>query len=113
MLASLSISLLQMSQAEKVAAKAAHIAEVDPDGLILTLVSVCCVFGVLTLLVIAYSITGGIFIRRAAKEAAKAGAPAEDEEVVAAMAAALQRYEEETASAEIHDEESGVITIKK
>jgi len=120
------ISLLDASP--RVAEKAAHMSEIDPHGSTLTLVSVSVVFGALIILFIAYTISGKLFTRK--KKAADASSRAAgfstntataEEEIAAAIAIAL--YEEEMAAAasreiangsgQIHDYESGIITIKR
>lgn len=125
--------LLQSGVAERVAQKAAHIAEVDPHGFTLTLVSVSVVFGSLFLLFIAYTITGRIFTgkslifklvdkcrRHRGNDADQAAAIAvaldmymnggKDDEEAAAIALALHCYLDSDA---VHDVESGIITIKR
>lgn len=111
------------------AAKSEHIAQVDPHGWILTLVSVSVVFCALILLFFAYTIVGKVstgeakkwFARKDKKsadeeETATAIALAlemenssEDGETHAAIALALHRYLSES----LHDEESYIITIKR
>lgn len=99
--------------AARVAEKAAQMAEVDPHGFTITLVSVALVFGVLIILYIAYGISGEYFMRRrAVRQAIKAKirSNADNKEEAAAIAMALHLYLEED---EVHDWEPGKITIKR
>ena len=119
------------SAVERVARKSAHMAEIDPHGLTLTLVCVCVVFGALLLLFGAYSLSGGFFTGKIKNpfKLLHCGKKTEDEEVAAisialddylssgdnpeeaaAIATALHLYLEDSAS---HDYESGIITIKR
>ncbi|MCQ2166707.1 MAG: OadG family protein [Bacteroidales bacterium] len=118
--------LQQLGAVERVAQKAAHMADVDPHGLTLTLVSVCVVFGALLLLYRAYHLIGNFFNGKfAGRHKGK-----KDEEQAAAIAVALDRYineecggEEQAAIAAalhlyleeegVHDLESGIITIRR
>lgn len=118
--------LQQLGAAERVAQKAAHMLDVDPHGWTLTLVSVCVVFCALLLLYRAYLIIGKAFTGQY-KRKSKGG---ENDEQTAAIAIAIDRYleercggEEQAAIAaalhlylednEVHDIESGIITIKR
>lgn len=122
------IQYLQLGAVDRVAQKAAHMVEIDPSGLTLTLVSVSVVFGALLILFGAYTITGKIFTREA-KTSGPAGSSAEEaaavavaldlflsqeggasDEQAAAIAVALDRFLEEES---VHDIESGIITIKR
>lgn len=123
-----SFHLLQVS--ESVIRKSAEMAERDPHGLIITLVSVCVVFTALIILYYAYTFIGKIMnggIRKPFKKAGKAKGksliPAEEEaaaialaldqelngEVYAAISLALHKYLNDT----VHDNESYIITIKR
>jgi len=113
--------IFQLVASSRVAEKAAHMAEIDPHGATLTVVSVSVVFGALIILFIAYSISGKLFTREKAAPVPSAtvsstDTDANEEEIAAAIAVAL--YEEEMAAAAsmsegIHDFESGIITIKR
>lgn len=105
--------------AERVLERAAHLAEVDPHGLVTCLVGIGVVFTSLVLLSIMYSISGKIFtagkkrygkstsLLKISGNAANSAVMSEDE--VAAIAIALQMYIDAQTP---HDHESGVITIK-
>jgi len=117
--------------AAKVAQKAAHMAEVDPHGLIITIVSVSVVFVALIILYFCYSLVGdfstGAAYSRIKKilPTKKAGVPDSDtaaaiglalemaltseEDTAAAIGLALDRYFNEY----VHDNESYVITIRR
>ena len=86
-----------------VAAKAEHMAQVDPHGWIITLVSVSVVFCSLFLLYIAYTIVGKLSAEKPQKNEESGG------ETEAAIALALHQYLNDT----VHDEESYIITIKR
>ena len=107
-------AILQLGAAGRVAEKAAHMAEIDPHGTTLTIVSVTMVFFALILLYIAYSITGAIFTKkRQLKKTGKrlmVNKNGKEDEEIAAIAAALQAYMDED---EVHDVESGIITIHR
>lgn len=124
------IILLTQNNTQRVAEKAAHMSEADPNGLTLTLVSVCVVFGCLLVLFLCYSLSGYLFTRdrsgkskkgKKAPKGALSGEEAaavaiavdqylgESDEVQAAIATALHLYLNE----EVHDIESGIITIKR
>lgn len=124
-----SITLLQVSQS--VIEKSAEMAEKDPHGVIITIVSVAVVFTALVILYYAYTLTGkvvgrkfslkGIFCRKSktadrpvpSPEEAAAIALALDQELggetYAAIGLALHRYLGDT----VHDMESYIITIKR
>ncbi|MBQ0096730.1 MAG: OadG family protein [Bacteroidales bacterium] len=118
--------LQQLGAAERVAQKAAHMLDVDPHGLTLTLVSVCVVFGALFLLYRAYLIIGKAFTGRYKRKASGSKA----DEQAAAIAIAIDRYLDEECGGEeqaaialalhlyledeaVHDIESGIITIRR
>lgn len=100
-----------------------RMAQIDPHGWTLTLISVLVVFAALIVLYFVYSLSGGIFsgkFKRAPKKAAK-GTP--DAEVAAAIALALDMENGGDVYAAIatavhlylndavHDVEPGIITI--
>lgn len=87
---------------------AQRVAEADPHGLTLTLVSVLVVFAALLILYGVYSLSGSVLGRNAERKEAKPSA-VEDilDETAAAIAMALHEY----SGAGIHDNESGIITI--
>lgn len=121
--------LLQAS--ESVILKSAEMAERDPHGAIITIVSVSVVFCSLIILYYAYTFIGKILSgefkltlpKKEKKAAAKGGHP--EEEVAAAIALALdQELNGETYAAigmalhqylndTVHDNESYIITIKR
>lgn len=121
--------LLQAS--ESVLLKSAEMAERDPHGAIITIVSVSVVFCSLIILYYAYTFIGKILSgefkltlpKKEKKAAAKGGHP--EEEVAAAIALALdQELNGETYAAigmalhqylndTVHDNESYIITIKR
>jgi len=121
--------LLQAS--ESVIQKSAEMAERDPHGVIITIVSVSVVFCSLIILYYAYTFIGKILSgelkltlpKRRRKTADKSGHP--EEEVAAAIALALdQELNGETYAAigmalhqylndTVHDNESYIITIKR
>lgn len=112
------LEFLQSGVAQHVAEKSAHMAEVDPHGVVLTVVSVSLVFLVLVILFVAYSISGKFFTRKkgSSSECAAAIAVALDnyladnDEVAAAITVALHQYADEDS---VHDWESGIITIRR
>ena len=86
-----------------------RMAQIDPNGWTLTLISVTVVFAALIVLYFVYSFSGALFsgkFKRAPKpkKAAK-GTP--DAEVAAAIATAVHLY----LSDAVHDVEPGIITI--
>lgn len=121
------LTLLQVS--ESVIAKSAEMAEKDPHGAIITLVSVSVVFAALVILYFAYTLIGKAVnskfknpVKR--KKTAKAGTQNQDEisaaialalsqelnsEVYAAISLAMHKYLEDA----VHDNESYIITIKR
>lgn len=128
-----SFVLLQTS--ENVIRKSAEMAEKDPHGVIITLVSVAVVFSALIVLYFAYSLIGKcvnsniswarLFSCRSSKKAVSAagGGPTEEEaaaialaldqelsgETYAAIGMAIHQYLNDT----VHDNESYIITIKR
>lgn len=105
--------------AERVLERAAHLAEVDPHGLVTCLVGIGVVFLSLVMLSVMYSISGKIFTagkKHYSKRASllKMGGNADraviSEDEAAAIAIALQMYMDAQTP---HDHESGVITIKR
>ena len=120
-----SITLLQVS--ENVIRKSAEMADKDPHGLIITLVSVSVVFAALILLYFAYTLIGmmtnGKLSLKTGKSRDNTGKPSD--EVVAALAMALQQELNGEVHAAIglalhqyfndsvHDEESYIITIRR
>lgn len=121
--------LLQVS--ENVVRKSAEMADRDPHGLIITIVSVAVVFTALIVLYFAYTFVGkavnstfswkSIFHCR--KKSPAKGSPSEEEaaaiamaldqelngETYAAIGLALHQYLNDT----VHDNESYIITIKR
>ena len=124
-----SFMLLQVS--ESVLAKSAAMAERDPHGAIITLVSVCVVFVALIVLYFAYTFIGKLSSgevklrmpkKKEAPKPAKGGPTLEEAaaialaldqemngEVYAAIGMALHQYLNDT----VHDMESYIITIKR
>ena len=116
-----SMTILQIS--ENVIRKSAEMADKDPHGFIITLVSVSVVFAALILLYFAYTLIGmtatGRIRQKKGKD--KAGKPSEEVaaaiamaleqelngEIYAAIGLALHQHFNET----VHDEESYIITI--
>lgn len=90
--------------------------EVLHNGLILTAVSVCVVFGALTILYFVYTIIGKVvnkeFHRQSGEKAADGNPDTPSEEEIAAMTAAVDMYIREK-DGDAHDFESGMITIKR
>ena len=122
------IAILQTSAS--ILQKSAEMAEKDPHGVIITLVSVSVVFVALIVLYFAYTFIGNLSSgkitlpkRKPATESSKAGAPAPEEavaialaldqelngETYAAIGMALHQYFNDT----VHDNESYIITIKR
>lgn len=102
-----------------------RMAQTDPHGWTLTLISVAVVFLALVILYFIYSFSGAIFSGKISfKRAPKATKASPDAEVAAAIALALQAEcssDDEIAAVtalclylgeSVHDIESGVITIK-
>ena len=121
--------LLQVS--ENVVRKSAEMADRDPHGLIITIVSVAVVFTALIVLYFAYTFIGKAVnstfswksIFRCRKKSPAKGSPSEEEaaaiamaldqelngETYAAIGLALHQYLNDT----VHDDESYIITIKR
>ena len=93
-----SIKLLQA--AENLMTKSAEMAENDPHGIIITVVSVVVVFAALIILYFAYALIGKV---------ANWKTDSQSEEVAAAIGMALHEHANDSA----HDKESYVITIKR
>jgi Na+-transporting methylmalonyl-CoA/oxaloacetate decarboxylase gamma subunit len=111
--------------------KSAEMADKDPHGVIITLVSVSVVFAALIILYFAYTFigylsSGKLKLRKNKKQrlpSAKSGVPTSEEaaaiamaldrelngETYAAIGLALHRYLQDT----VHDNESYIITIKR
>ena len=120
-----SITLLQVS--ENVIRKSAEMADKDPHGLIITLVSVSVVFAALILLYFAYTLIGmmtnGKLSLKTGKSKDNTGKPSDEVgaaiamalqqelngEVHAAIGLALHQYFNDS----VHDEESYIITIRR
>ncbi len=122
------ISILQTSAS--VLQKSAEMADKDPHGAIITLVSVSVVFVALIVLYFAYTFIGNLSSgkislpkRRSAEKKQKAAGPTQEEaaaiamaldqelngETYAAIGMALPQYFNDT----VHDNESYIITIKR
>lgn len=123
--------LLQAS--ENVLRKSAEMAEKDPHGAIITIVSVSVVFCALIILYFAYTLIGKISsgqvkislprLKKSPSGSGKRGGPSAEEaaaiamaldqelngEVYAAIGMALHQYLNDT----VHDNESYIITIKR
>lgn len=107
---------------ESMTAGAAKMAETDPTGLILTMISVFVVFSALIVLYFIYSFSGGIF---SGKFKRKAKVSSADAEVATAIALALEMETADCTPAAIaaalhlhfasatHDIEPGIITIRR
>ena len=109
-------------------AGADRMAQVDPHGWTLTLISVCVVFCALVILYFIYTLSGNIFSRKIkfGKKKEKAGAETVDESAVAAAIALAVDAEtgkgDEAAAIAlalhlhlnggVHDIEPGIITIR-
>lgn len=121
-------NLLQVS--ESVIVKSAEMAEKDPHGAIITLVSVSVVFVALIVLYFAYTFigklsSGEIKFKMPEKKKAKEAKGAPDDKIAAAIALALyQEMNGEVYAAismalhqylndTVHDNESYIITIKR
>ena len=117
------MTILQVS--ENVIRKSAEMADKDPHGFIITLVSVSVVFAALILLYFAYTLIGMTANGRISLKKGKdeAGKPSEEVaaaiamaleqelngEIYAAIGLALHQHFNET----VHDEESYIITIRR
>lgn len=118
-----SFIILQTSQ--NVLEKSAELAQKDPHGAIITLVSVSVVFLALVILFFAYTFIGRVASGELSfrKKASKKNGPSEEEaaaiamaleeefgtETYAAIGMALHQYLNDT----VHDMESYIITIKR
>lgn len=123
-------SIILLEVAGNVAQKSAEMAEKDPHGLIITLVSVSVVFCALIILYFAYTLIGkavnGRLSMKSSEKSSKIvsdGKPSDEEsaaialaldqelngETYAAIGMALHQYFNET----VHDNESYIITIKR
>lgn len=85
--------------------KSAEMAENDPHGFIITIVSVSVVFAALIILYFAYTIVGKIVNSKVSQQAQNQPTPEE----AAAISLALQQHRDDTK----HDKESYVITIRR
>ena len=123
-------SLIILQTSESVIRKSAEMAEKDPHGAIITLVSVSVVFVALIVLYFAYTLigkfsSGEIKFRKPEKKKAKEAKGAPDDKIAAAIALALdQEMNGEVYAAismalhqylndTVHDNESYIITIKR
>lgn len=104
---------------EVVMTKSQRMKEIDPYGGILSITAVAVVFSGLLILFLCFSAIGkqsqkkakpAVKAASATMKSEKAPAKGSDDEVVAAIAAALYMYEQER-NGGIHDVESGIITI--
>jgi len=110
-------------------AGADRMAQVDPHGWTLTLISVSVVFCALIILYFVYSLSGGFFSGKIKTPKIKKSSSLPDEETAVAIALALEEERDGGAEGEraaaiatalhlclsesVHDVESGVITIKR
>lgn len=85
--------------------KSAEMAENDPHGFIITIVSVSVVFAALIILYFAYTLVGKIVNSKVSQQAQNQPTPEE----AAAISLALQQHLDDTK----HDKESYVITIRR
>lgn len=99
------LNLLEV--ASDVARKSAEMAEKDPHGFTITLVSVTVVFSALIILYFAYKLVG-ILVRRNLPAQVPATGNI-DEETAAAISMALHEH----LDANVHDKESYRITIRR
>ena len=101
---------IMLLQASEVADKSAAMAEKDPHGFIITIVSVLVVFASLIILYFAYKLVG-ILVNKTVRptEEATADKTAVDEETAAAISMALEQH----LAANAHDKESYIITIRR
>ena len=100
---------IMLLQASEVAVKSAAMAEKDPHGFIITIVSVLVVFASLIILYFAYKLTG-ILVNKTVKSSEEAADNAQaDEETAAAISMALEQH----LAANAHDKESYIITIRR
>lgn len=98
---------MMIFQASETISKSAAMAEKDPHGFIITIVSVLVVFACLIILYFAYKLIGIAINKTAASNTS--GKADIDKETAAAIAMAL----EEHLTANVHDKESYIITIKR
>lgn len=115
------LATLQVS--ENVIRKSLEMADKDPHGIIITVVSISVVFTALAVLYIAYSMIGKAVNTRFRRSRKKTTGPTPEEaaaiamaldqetngETYAAISLALHQYLNET----VHDNESYIITIKR
>lgn len=101
------ITILQVT--ENVVRKSAELAERDPHGLMITLVSVTVVFAALVILYCAYTLIGKTVNLRWKKDKPASAKDEIPEEVQAVIGLALYQHLNETA----HDNESYIITIRR
>ena len=106
-------------------AGADRMAQTDPHGWTLTLISVCVVFAALLILYGVYSLSGDIFSGKFKRKSAPAKASGDEQAIAAAIALALSAEgtsDEEIAALaalslylgdSVHDIEPGFITIRK
>jgi Na+-transporting methylmalonyl-CoA/oxaloacetate decarboxylase gamma subunit len=106
-------------------AGADRMAQTDPHGWTLTLISVCVVFCALLILYGVYSLSGDIFSGKFKRKSAPAKASSDEQAIAAAIALALSAEgtsDEEIAALaalslylgdSVHDIEPGFITIRK
>ena len=106
-------------------AGADRMAQTDPHGWTLTLISVCVVFCALLILYGVYSLSGDIFSGKFKRKSAPAKASGDEQAIAAAIALALSAEgtsDEEIAALaalslylgdSVHDIEPGFITIRK
>ncbi len=106
-------------------AGADRMAQTDPHGWTLTLISVCVVFCALLILYGVYSLSGDIFSGKFKRKSAPAQASGDEQAIAAAIALALSAEgtsDEEIAALaalslylgdSVHDIEPGFITIRK
>lgn len=101
---------IMLLQAAEAASKSADMAEKDPHGFIITVVSVTVVFASLIILYFAYKLVG-ILVNKTMKSDSEAAAAKThvDEETAAAISMALEQH----LAANVHDKESYIITIKR
>ena len=101
------MTFLQVS--ENVIRKSAEMAEKDPHGFIITLVSVSVVFAALILLYFAYSFIGMVLNGKITLKNRRSKDEKPSDEVASAIAMALDQEFNKS----VHDEESYIITIRR
>lgn len=106
------IRLLEASA--DLATKCAEMAENDPHGIIITIVSVSVVFSSLIILYFAYSMIGKLVNLKRIQPSADTAVESSQQHIptpeeVAVITLALQEYLDDS----VHDKESYVITIKR